>query len=455
MTIARAVAVGALTLAVVVVAFLLLRGGGGTEYKLRLQTASGLVKNNEVQVGGRKVGSIKNIDLTDDNQAEVTISLDDAFAPLHEGTTATTRALSLSGIANRYIALSPGPNNAKALPDGATLTTEKTTSLVDLDQLFDAFDAPTRNGLRNVIQGFAAQYSGRTLNGQVTSSEFNRSTQYFSPFLSSTDALVQQLLRDQPALNRFLVDTSRVVTTLSTRRDDLSALVGNANTTAAAIASEDASLSQTLGQLPTTLRKANTTFVNLRSTLDDLDVLVNASKPATKRLEPFLKALRPLVADAKPTIRDLRRLIREPGDANDAIDLLNRAPALATAGRRAFPSTVAALQGSQEVVQYLRPFGPEAIGFLRDFGQTASNYDANGHFARIQPIFNAFQLDPSGSVLTAVPPALRGLGAQTGLTERCPGAASQPRPDGSNPFLDGGRLVPGTDCDPSQVPPGP
>ena len=35
---------------------------------------------------------------------------------------------------------------------------------------------------------------------------------------------------------------------------------------------------------------------------------------------------------------------------------------------------------------------------------------------------------------------------------RCPGAASQPPPDGSAPFRDkGGNL----DCDPTQVPPGP
>ena len=55
------------------------------------------------------------------------------------------------------------------------------------------------------------------------------------------------------------------------------------------------SLSRALELLPSTLRKANTTFVNLRSTLDDLDPLVNESKPATKELAPFLRDLRPLV----------------------------------------------------------------------------------------------------------------------------------------------------------------
>ena len=85
-------------------------------------------------------------------------------------------------------------------------------------------------------------------------------------------------------------------------------------------------LARTLDLLPGTMRKANTTFVNLRAALDDLDVLVAESKPATKDLAPFLRALRPLVADARPTIADLRELIRKPGKNNDLIELTGKMP---------------------------------------------------------------------------------------------------------------------------------
>ena len=90
------------------------------------------------------------------------------------------------------------------------------------------------------------------------------------------------------------------MTAIAEKRDDLASLVGNTNTTAAAIAAENAALEQALGLLPTTLRRANTTFVNLRATLDDLDPLVDASKPATKDLAPFLRELRPLVHERDP-----------------------------------------------------------------------------------------------------------------------------------------------------------
>ena len=72
------------------------------------------------------------------------------------------RATSLSGIANRYVSITPGPDNAPALGDGATLTGDTTTSPVDLDQLFDTFRPQTRRALQNVIQGSAAIYDGNT-----------------------------------------------------------------------------------------------------------------------------------------------------------------------------------------------------------------------------------------------------------------------------------------------------
>ena len=124
MNAARGAALGALVLAVAVVAVLLLRDDGGSTYKLRFENAGQLVKDDDVQVGGRRIGSVRKIELTDDNQAEITISVQDGYAPLHEGTTALIRATSLSGIANRYIALTLGPNSAPKLKDGATISAD-------------------------------------------------------------------------------------------------------------------------------------------------------------------------------------------------------------------------------------------------------------------------------------------------------------------------------------------
>jgi phospholipid/cholesterol/gamma-HCH transport system substrate-binding protein len=448
MNVARVAAIAALAIAVVVVAVLLLTGNGATEYKVRLINAGQLVNGDDVQVGGRRVGSIEDISLTNDNQALLKIKVDDDFSPLHQGTTAIVRATSLSGIANRYVALTPGPNSAPALPAGSELKADQTTSIVDLDQLFDTFDAKTRAALQDVVVGSSIQYNGK-------GKQANEAAKFLNPAISSTSALISEVLADQQTFTNFVVDSSNLVSTIAERRGDLSSLVSNTNATAGAIANENVALARALGLLPDTLRKGNTTFVNLRATLDDLDALVAASKPVAPKLAPFFRDLRPLVRDSRPTISDLETLIRKAGPNNDLIDILRKTPTLAAQFGVTSELTIRALQKAQPVVTYIRPFGPELIGWLRDFGQGAATYDANGHYARVSPLVNAFSFtdNPAGGVLTAQSPAQRADLLQTNHLRRCPGAASQPPEDRSAPFLDDGRLV--GDCLRDEVPPGP
>jgi phospholipid/cholesterol/gamma-HCH transport system substrate-binding protein len=441
---ARIAAVAVVVAAIAIVAILLFTGGSNYTVKVEFENAGQLVKGNQVQVGGRPIGTVSKISLTNGGLAQIEITLDE-LKPLHEGTSAVIRSSSLSGIANRYVALSLGPQSARKIGSGGYIRADRTTSPVDLDQLFNTLDAPTRKGLQDIIQGSAAQYGGKVR-------QANQSLKYFNPALSTSSALLRELVRDRVVFKHFVTDTANVVTDLADRRTDLSQLVGNANTTAAAIGSENTALSRTLDLLPNTMREANTTFVNLRSTLDDLDPLVNASKPATKDLARFLRVLRPLVRDSRPTIRDLRQLVRTPGAGNDLTDLLNKSPRLAALTDTVFPRTVKALQKTQPVLEYARPYTPDFAGWLTKFGESAATYDANGHYARIQPIFNAFQFNntPTGPVLTPNQGS-RLAGLQTGKNQRCPGGAMQPPPDGSAPYRETSTFA----CDPSTVPPGP
>jgi phospholipid/cholesterol/gamma-HCH transport system substrate-binding protein len=446
-TVARAAAAGALALAVALAVWLLLfKGDGGTEYTLLFENAGQLVKDDDVQVGGRRVGSVRDIQLTSDNRAAVKVTVQEPYAPLREGTQAVIRLTSLSGIANRYIALTPAPGDAKELPEGASLSSGATTDVVDLDQIFNTLDKKTSGDLAGVIKGFATQYKGK-------GAQAGQSAKYFNPLLSTSRGLAQQVTEDEGALTRFLVNSSRAVTTIAERRDDLANLVSNTNATASAIGQENAALAQALGLLPTTLRRADTTFVNLRATLDDLDVLVAESKPATRRLAPFLRELRPLVAAARPTIHDLRTLVNLSGPDNDLVDATRKLPKLQRVASPAFRNGTQALKRADPVLRFARPYTPDLVGWFRDFGQGAANYDANGHFARIQPIFNAFSFtdNPAGGVLSPIPPGDRFDGFQTGQIKRCPGAATQAPADGSAPFTDGG----GLDCDPTLRLPGP
>jgi phospholipid/cholesterol/gamma-HCH transport system substrate-binding protein len=435
---------------------LLFGGGNGNTYHLRFQTGGQLVTGNEVLVAGQKIGSVDEIDLTDDWQADVTITTD---APLREGTEAVIRSTSLSGVANRYVSITQGPDDAEELPDGAVLTGERTTTPVDLDQLFNALDEETREGLQNVIKGFAAIYGG-------AGPEANESYKYLNPGISSTQKVLAELTADQQVFEDFLVDGSKVVTAIASRRDDLSGFVANGNQALGAIAAENEAFDRLLVALPPFLRQANTTFVNLRAALDDLDPLVQASLVGTRDLAPFLADVRPVARKAVPVFKDLRLTLLRQGRANDLNDILKDTPKLQKRGKTAFPATIAALDASQDFVSVARPYMPDLLGWFTKFGQVTAYYDASGHYARIQPansdIFAYNELldpNPNQGVLEPIPLAQQFAffqntpGAQN-TNERCPGAVTQPNPGWpsptDHPFLDGGNLGL-DDCDPGDV----
>src|SRR5208283_4120127 len=188
----------ALVVVLAVILLLFLSGSGTTTYHLLFAEADQLVRGNTVQVGGVPVGSVTNIELTKQDKALVTIEVNDSLAPLHQGTVAQVRVPSLSSVANRYIALEPGPNNYPAYPAGATLPTSATREVTDLDELFNTFNPRTLKGLEQFIQGTAEQYAG-------AGHALGESAEYFAPALSATTKVFNELSRDEPVFTSFLV----------------------------------------------------------------------------------------------------------------------------------------------------------------------------------------------------------------------------------------------------------
>jgi phospholipid/cholesterol/gamma-HCH transport system substrate-binding protein len=447
----RLAAVGAVVAAIVIVAVLLFAGGGGG-YTVKAYFVNGgqLVGGNQVEIGGVSVGSVDDIALTPQGQAVVTMSIEDADAPLRQGTRATIRQASLSGIANRYVDLTlpPGscPKNDKScnIPDGGEINIDRTTTAVDLDQVFAIFNPKTRKAVQDFFKNTAAQFKGKEEQQRVA-------YQYLNPALSTASRLFNELNRDNPLLSRFLVDSSKLVTALAQKRDDLANLIQNANSTFRALGDEQSSLAQAIAALPPFMRQANTTFVDLRSALDATDPLVNASKPVAKKLRPFLNELRPLARDARPTVRDLSRIVFQPGPINDLNDLQHTFPPLKSAAldtkrrsidfgtgpvnvgtvRGAFPETAQALRDSAPIIAFGRPYTVDFDGWADDFSTTGS-YDAVGGFSRTINVVNAF--DSAGFVPLSDRLSNFQNTVRTNQFKRCPGASEEPAPDGSNVF---------------------
>jgi phospholipid/cholesterol/gamma-HCH transport system substrate-binding protein len=460
LTVRRLAAAGSVALAGVAIGYFLLTGGGPDyQVKARFQNASQIVKGNLVQVSGRPVGKVHEIALTSDGQAELTLRIDDDFAPLRQGTRAMVRASSLSGIANRYIDLHLPPATAPAIPDQGRIEASQTTTAVDLDQIFNVFGPRERRALSDVIRGSATQYAGR-------GAQANAGLLYLNPALGSSAALFRELTRDDALFERFITANSRLVTDVSQRASELSGLVDHLATTTGAIARQDDSLQDAIARLPAFMRRANTTFVNLRATLADLRPLVDESKPVARRLRPFLRELRPLAQDAQPTVRDLANLVRRAGADNDLIDLTRSnvpvrdiaiGPVNVNGALRAgaFPASARALGDSVTPLASARPYAPDLLGWFDDFS-TSGPYDALGGLSRVALHVNLFtllgnapNLSPAGLINPGDRAANFSQIAQVHQNNRCPGAVERNNADGSNPFVEQ------TGCDPTQLPLGP
>jgi phospholipid/cholesterol/gamma-HCH transport system substrate-binding protein len=436
--VARVAALGALALAIVLVAVILFSGGNAYSVRAEFLDAGGLVVGDQVLIGPATVGSITGVGLSDTGQADISMSLDPSAAPLREGTTAHLYQNSLSGVANHYVTLVPGPPGAPDIPSGGVITSDDTYSFVGLDQVFDAFDPLTRLGLRGFVRGEAAAIKGQAL-------QANKTLLYLAPGLAAASDVTRQLAINEPAFDGLLVQGAQALQALASRSQQLTQLVANTNATTGAINSQSQALTGALKLLPGALTRTTSTFAGLNTTLDALDPVVAETKTFSKQLTPFSIALGAFVRASIPTLSNLSLLISNPGGGS-LTSLFQEAPALESVAKSAFPRLIQAMNDSQKQVDYLRYYTPDIASALGNLGQAGAYYDANGHYARTQPFFNAFGLNGSNQ-LTAQPAFARYQGLQV-VHGRCPGGAVQPSPDGSAP-----EAVPG--CNPATTPPGP
>src|SRR4051812_23265834 len=436
-----------LGLAALIVIYLLLFGGGSTyTVTAEFESASQLVTGNNVDIAGVPVGQVKEISLSDDGQALVKMEIsDDAYTPLPDGTHATVRSQSLSGIANRYVDLAlPTRPDEKKISSGGQITQADTTSEVDLDQLFNTLDKPTVSHLQEVIHGFARAYQG-------VGAKANRGFYYLNPFLSTSRRVFGGLNSDQANLEGLVGDAAGPTSTLDQKSPEISPLVSNLNGMLGTIGSEQASLASAVGQLPDFMRQFNTTAVNLRAALDDVQPLINYTRPVARKLQPFAKRLRHFARDAVPTVKGLNTVINRKGKNNDLIELTRLQDPLAQIGvgpvdrngasrPGALPASADSLRDSLTQLSTLRAYAPELTGWFDDFGHSGFP-DAFGGIGRISTTLNTFSVGAPGagvpcndiveilnlqlgnpSICQALSPSE--LTGQLGIKdlERCPGA---------------------------------
>jgi virulence factor Mce-like protein len=197
--------VGALTVLIVIVAvFLAYNANTGLPfvptYRLSVQVpdADSLVKGNDVRVGGIRVGTVESVEpvLHDDGtaSAKANLKLDKTVDPLPTDTTVAVRAKSALGL--KYLEIRPG--NAKGgLPEGSTLSLAAARpETVDIDQVLNMFDEPTRQAIQLNEREFGSSVAGR-------GPDINAGLAALRPLLDTVSPVMRNLASPSTGLGRF------------------------------------------------------------------------------------------------------------------------------------------------------------------------------------------------------------------------------------------------------------
>jgi phospholipid/cholesterol/gamma-HCH transport system substrate-binding protein len=216
-----------------------LHGPWSNEFALNAEFASanGLVPQAEVRVSGVHVGSVLTITDAPDGATLVRMALQPGIQ-LRRDTRAVIRPKTLLG--EKFVELvRPQGSQEAYLGAGATIPKAQTGQAIEIDDILNAMDAPTRKAMSESFRQLGIAFDSRQ---QDVSAAL--------PPLDSTLANLRPLARvgesRQQELDRILTNLNTIMQALADEQDQLGHLVDSGDTVMSAIASRDQALAGTV-----------------------------------------------------------------------------------------------------------------------------------------------------------------------------------------------------------------
>jgi virulence factor Mce-like protein len=373
--------IGAVTALVSIVAvFLSYNANSGLpfvpSYHLTVQVpdAAGLVEGNEVRTGGKRIGSVDTIDGKVGAKrpyAQLQLKLDKLVQPLRDDTVVTVRPRSTLGL--KYLEVVPG-RRGKPLAEGATLGIEQSPQTVELDQVFNTFDAATRKGLQETVTGLGTGVAGR-------GAAFNEAVTQAPELAGRAERVFRNVADPATRLRRALQALERVTDELAPVAPRFASVFDNANTTLSALAGVRSELGQVLDELPPTEATGIDALRVTRPLLRDTRLLLRDVHPGTRVLGLAATRLHSALQRGIPVLRRASGLADRLEDALKAVDDLAADPRSTDALRR----LKVALDTLHPSLRYLVPAQTVCnyIGlWLRNASSTTSEGDVGGTWVR-------------------------------------------------------------------------
>ncbi|MGI8609602.1 MAG: MlaD family protein [Candidatus Dormibacteria bacterium] len=255
-------------------------GAGNNQYEVSIHfpTGNGIIEGSDVFFGGVKVGTVKTLQLDQDGKAiTMTVSIGQQYAPIHQGATAAIRPKSLLG--EKYVSMTVGDPSKPAYKNGDSLPESVTSVNVELDQIINIFDEPTRKQLQVLIDQLGLGVAGQ---GRNTNETLQSGTQDLTALATVTDTLQAR----DAELKQIIEALTKLTATLSTdqQRQTYVALLAHSDTVLKTLKDEDANVKQGIDRMNSLFgtfdaglngrqQDLNAVFQELPNTVTDLDNL--------------------------------------------------------------------------------------------------------------------------------------------------------------------------------------
>jgi ABC-type transporter Mla subunit MlaD len=375
-----------------------------SEYEVHavFANAANIRADSPVRIAGVNVGKVKSVRAVG-NAAEVTFTVADEGRPVREDAQVEIRPrIFLEG--NFFLDVKPGSPSGKELPDGGTIPITQTSTAVQLDQILTTLQAPDRENLQKLLQGYgtalnhqptAAEDRGQDpdVQGKTAGQAINESFRYGATGARDTAIVSEALLGLEPHdLSGLIAGQARIFGALVDHEEQLKGLITNFNTTIGAFAAESDNLEKSIKLLGPTLEIARPALLHTNQTLPYL-------RAFARDITPGIRELPDTIAVSQPWLSQTKALLGPDELAPIAKELRLTGPPAgisAAAGPSVFSQTELLSRCVSNVliptgnVVLSDPFSTNVPNF-KEFGYVASalagesqNFDGNGPYLRFQ-----------------------------------------------------------------------
>jgi phospholipid/cholesterol/gamma-HCH transport system substrate-binding protein len=247
-----------------------------------------------VNIAGVEVGEISSVDL-EDGRAVVGMRIERDHAKIYRDATILLRPK--TGLKDMVAELTPGTPEAGELVEGQRIPASQTLPDVNLDEILASLDVDTRDYLRLLLGDGAVGLRG---NGRELAQTLRR----IEPTARLARKANEQLALRRRNIKRVIHNFSLLAEELGSRDEQLAEFVSSSNAVFGALANQDASIRETLRELPSTLDVTQRSLAKVDAMASELGPTLESLRPAARALGPALRDTRPFLTETTPILRD-------------------------------------------------------------------------------------------------------------------------------------------------------